>query len=204
VLLDEIEKAHSDVFNILLQVMDEGRLTDSFGRKVSFSNALLIMTSNIGTDILKKQGSLGFEPSGGIKENFDSDYKFMKDKLLEEAKKTFKPEFLNRLDDVIVFKRLTHEDSGKIVDIEVSFVLKRLAEKGMNMTIGDKVKDFLIEKGFDPMYGARPVRRAIQRYLEDPLAEELISGNLKSGVPIRVTVKNNEYLSFSQNQKIAT
>ncbi len=198
VLLDEIEKAHPDVFNILLQVLEEGRLTDSFGRKVSFRNALLIMTSNVGAEILRKQGSLGF----GAPEAFE-DYKTMKVKLLEEVKKVFKPEFLNRLDDVIVFKKLSFEDSGRIVELELSEVRKRLTEKGLSLDIDEDVKAFLIQKGFDPAFGARPLKRAIQRYLEDSLAEELIAGHFKTGVPIHVSVEN-EHLKFHQEQKVPT
>jgi len=197
VLLDEIEKAHPDIFNLLLQVLEEGRLTDSFGRKISFRNVLLIMTSNVGAELLKKQGSLGFgAPS------VTEDHKSMKDRLLEEVKKVFKPEFLNRLDDVIVFNKLSREDSEKIVDLELGQVRKRLADRGIVLEIDQDVMSFLITKGFDPAYGARPLKRIIQRYLEDPFAEELISGHITNGAPVHVSVEG-DHLKFTQSQKVA-
>ncbi len=170
VLLDEIEKAHPDVFNLLLQILEDGRLTDSFGRKVDFRNVILIMTSNVGAEIIRKKGSLGFKV---LKEEIS--YEEMKERLLEEVKKTFKPEFLNRIDEIIVFRPLNKEDLEKIVDIEISFVRERLKEKGVDIELTKSAKDFLIEKGFDPAFGARPLKRVIQRYIEDSLAEELIA-----------------------------
>ena len=160
VLLDEIEKAHPDVFNILLQVLEDGRLTDSFGRKVDFRNTVLIMTSNVGAEMFRKQGSLGF-----VSEKAELTYQTMKDKLMDEVKKTFKPEFLNRVDDIIVFHSLTKEDLFKIVDLELAEVKKRLKEQGVEIIVEDDVKQFLTEKGFDNIYGARPLKRTIQRYL---------------------------------------
>jgi ATP-dependent Clp protease ATP-binding subunit ClpC len=188
VLLDEIEKAHPDVFNILLQVLEEGRMTDSFGRRVDFKNTIIIMTSNIGAETLKKQGSMGFKPQSQEKE----DYKDMKRRLLEEVKKTFKPEFLNRIDDIIVFHSLTKEDLYKIIDIEVNEVKKRLKEQDIEISLEADAKEFLIEKGFDPIYGARPLKRTIQRYLEDPLAEEIIAGKFKTGSKVKVSKKGEE------------
>jgi len=184
VLLDEIEKAHPDVFNILLQILEEGRLTDSFGRKVDFKNTIMIMTSNIGATILKKQGAIGFK-SHDDKVN----YQGMKDRLLEEVKKTFKPEFLNRVDDTIVFKPLTKEDLYKIIEIEISEVEKRLQEQDIVLELSKEAKEFLIEKGFDKVFGARPLKRTIQRFLEDPLAEDIIAGKFKKGGFVRVTSK---------------
>jgi len=195
VLLDEIEKAHPDVFNILLQVLEEGRLTDSFGRKIDFRNTVLIMTSNIGADMMRKQGSIGFKPA---KEEVV--YNEMKDRLLDEVKKTFKPEFLNRLDDTIVFRSLTKEDLVKIIEIEVSEVQKRLSEQEITIELTKAAKDFLIEKGFDKAFGARPLKRTIQRYLEDPLAEEIISGGLEKNKPVFVSAKNGK-LVFSPKKK---
>jgi len=186
VLLDEIEKAHPDVFNILLQVLEEGRLTDSFGRKVDFRNTVLIMTSNIGAGVLQKQGSIGFKPA---KEEVA--YKEMKEKLMEEVKKTFKPEFLNRIDDIIVFRSLTKEDLLHIVEIEVNMVQDRLQEQGVKIDLDKKAKEFLAEKGFDKSFGARPLKRTIQRYLEDPLAEEIISGKVKKDKPVFVSAKGD-------------
>ena len=188
VLLDEIEKAHPDVFNILLQVLEEGRMTDSFGRRVDFKNTIIIMTSNIGAETLKKQGALGFKPQSEEAE----DYKDMKKRLFEEVKKTFKPEFLNRVDDIIVFHSLTKEDLYKIIDIEVNEVKKRLKEQDVEMVLDVDAKEFLIEKGFDPSYGARPLKRTIQRFLEDPLAEEIIAGKFKAGSTVRVLKKATE------------
>jgi len=174
VLLDEIEKAHSDVFNLLLQILEEGRLTDSFGRKVDFRNTILIMTSNVGAQIIRKRGSLGFKT---IKEEIE--YEEMKNLLLEEVKKTFKPEFLNRLDEIIVFKPLDKEALEKIVEIEISYVNERLREQSLYVELSKEAKEFFIEKGFDLMFGARPLKRIIQRFLEDPLAEEMIRGKFK-------------------------
>jgi len=188
VLLDEIEKAHPDVFNLLLQILEEGRLTDSFGRKVDFRNTILIMTSNVGAQIIRKRGSLGFKT---VKEEIE--YEEMRNLLLEEVKKTFKPEFLNRLDEIIVFKPLDKEALERIVEIEISYVNERLREQNLYVELSKEAKEFFIEKGFDPAFGARPLKRVIQRFLEDPLAEEVIRGKFKErksedGV-IRVLVK---------------
>lgn len=190
ILLDEIEKAHPDVFNLLLQVFEDGRLTDSFGRKVDFRNTVMIMTSNVGAELIRKQGSLGFKSQ---KEELT--YQEMKDKLLEEVKRTFKPEFLNRIDDIIVFRPLVKDDLYKIVDIELGFVMERLKEQKISLELTQAAKDFLIEKGFDPVFGARPLKRVIQRYIEDPLAQDIISKRFKEGVGIKVD-KKNETLAF--------
>jgi ATP-dependent Clp protease ATP-binding subunit ClpC len=187
VLLDEIEKAHPDVFNILLQVLEDGRLTDSFGRKVDFRNTVLIMTSNVGAEVLRKQGSLGFKS-----EKEEMTYKSMKEKLLDEVKKTFKPEFLNRIDDIIVFRSLSKEDLYKIIEIEVGEVKKRLSGHDINIELSNEAKEFLIEKGFDQIFGARPLKRTIQRYLEDPLAEVIIAGNVNKDKPINVTLQGDK------------
>lgn len=191
VLLDEIEKAHPDVFNILLQILEEGRLTDSFGRKVDFKNTILIMTSNIGAEMLKKQGSLGFRPQDEDR----TSYKAMRDRLMEEVKKTFKPEFLNRVDDIIVFRQLTKEDLYTIVQIEIAEVEKRLTEQNVHLELQNDAIEFLIEKGFDQIFGARPLKRTIQRYLEDPLAEDIIAGRFKQGGTVKVRRKN-DHLEF--------
>ncbi len=193
VLFDEIEKAHPDVFNMLLQVLEEGRLTDSLGRKVDFRNVLLIMTSNIGADLLKKQGSIGFKS-----QEFAGDYKEMKTRLLEEVKKTFKPEFINRVDDLVVFQKLTRQDLEKIIDIEVDGLKKRLTDKDIEIQLDQKAKEFLINKGFDLMYGARPLKRTLQKYLEDPIAEEIISKRIRPREVIHVSVKDDEHLLFEQ------
>ena len=191
VLLDEIEKAHPDVFNILLQVLEEGRLTDSFGRRVDFKNTIVIMTSNLGAEMFKKQGSLGFKS-----EKEEITYQTMKTKLLDEVKRTFKPEFLNRVDDIIVFKPLTKDDLYKIVGLEVAEVKNRLQNQhGIKIELSKEAIDFLIEKGFDPIYGARPIKRTIQRFVEDPLAEEIISGRLQKGRTVKVGAKV-DHLTF--------
>jgi len=190
VLLDEIEKAHPDVFNLLLQVFEEGRLTDSLGRKVDFRNTIIIMTSNVGADMLRSRGALGF-----VSPKEDATYVEMKTRLLEEVKKVFKPEFLNRIDDIIVFKSLTRENLVKIVDLEVSRVADRLKEKNIKIDLTQEARDFLIEKGFDQVYGARPLKRTIQRYLEDPLAEQIISGSFKENSNIKV-LRRDDTLMF--------
>ncbi len=181
VLLDEIEKAHPDVFNLLLQVFEEGRLTDSLGRKVDFRNTILLMTSNVGADMLRKQGSLGF-----MSPKEEASYEKMKQSLLDEIKKTFKPEFLNRVDDIIVFKSLTKENLYEIVQLEIQSVLERLKEKNIEVKLSPDAVELIIEKGFDPVFGARPLKRTIQRLLEDPLAEAIISGRFKEGSKIKV------------------
>lgn len=186
VLLDEIEKAHADVFNLLLQVLEEGRLTDSLGRKIDFRNTIIIMTSNVGAEILRKHGSLGFMP---VKEEVT--YEDMKNRLLEEVKRTFKPEFLNRVDDTIVFRSLTKENIYGIVELEIAEVASRLKDKGIEIELSKDAIELLLEKGFDPIYGARPLKRTIQRFLEDPLAEDIISGQSKPGKKIKVTRKDN-------------
>jgi len=191
VLLDEIEKAHPDVFNLLLQMLEEGRLTDSFGRKVDFKNTIIIMTSNIGAEMLKKQGSIGFKS-----QTEDVTYQGMKERLLDEVKKAFKPEFLNRVDDIIVFRSLTKEDLEHIIEIEIRDVESRLKEQNIKIELTQEAKDFLIEKGFDKQFGARPLKRTIQRFLEDPLAEEIIRGTYKKGGTVRAIAKV-DHLEFS-------
>ncbi|MFH1641049.1 MAG: ATP-dependent Clp protease ATP-binding subunit [Candidatus Omnitrophota bacterium] len=189
ILLDEIEKAHPDVFNLLLQVFEEGRLTDSFGRKVDFRNTVVIMTSNVGAELIRKTSSLGFK-----NQKEEITYQEMKEKLLEEVKRTFKPEFLNRIDDIIVFKPLVKEDLGLIIDIEIGYVVDRLKEQNITLEVNQEAKDFLIEKGFDPVFGARPLKRTIQRFLEDLLASEIISKRFKEGSRVKVLRKNEELI----------
>jgi ATP-dependent Clp protease ATP-binding subunit ClpC len=184
VLLDEIEKAHPDVFNLLLQILEEGRLTDSFGRRVDFRNTILIMTSNVGAEIIRKRGSLGFKT---ITE--DISYEEMKNLLMEEVKKTFKPEFLNRLDEIIVFRPLDKNALEKIVDIEIEYVNTRLREQGFEVELTPQAKEFFIEKGFDSVFGARPLKRVIQRFLEDPLAEDIIRGRFSEQLKKEKVVK---------------
>jgi ATP-dependent Clp protease ATP-binding subunit ClpC len=176
VLFDEVEKAHPDVMHLLLQILEEGKVTDSLGRKIDFRNTIIIMTSNVGAELIKRQTSLGFGASAG-----NESYEQMRDKILEESKRTFKPEFLNRLDDMIVFHTLSRQDLGKIVELEVAKVIGRVGTKAIKVQLDPSAVEFLIDKGYDPIYGARPMRRAVEKYLEDPLAEELLRGNIKSG-----------------------
>jgi ATP-dependent Clp protease ATP-binding subunit ClpC len=192
VLLDEIEKAHPDVFNILLQMLEEGRLTDSFGRKVDFRNTVLIMTSNLGAELLKKQGSIGFAPT---KEEVT--FEKMKAQLLDEVKRTFKPEFLNRIDEVIVFHPLSHDNLVRIVELEIGMVKERLREQGIAVEVDASAKELLVEKGFDPVYGARPLKRVIQRLLEDPLAEAVIAKRVKAGTVLKA-FRKGEAVEFEE------
>lgn len=187
VLFDEIEKAHPDVMNMLLQILEEGRLTDSIGRVVSFRNTIILMTSNVGADTIKKQSTLGFSPITD-----ENSYEKMREKILEEAKRLFRPEFLNRLDDIIVFRSLTKPDLIEILALEVNKVAERLKHRNLQLILDDKAKDFLVDKGYDPAYGARPMRRAVERYLEDPLAEEILKGNIVDNIPVTVTVENDK------------
>jgi ATP-dependent Clp protease ATP-binding subunit ClpC len=194
VLLDEIEKAHPDVFNMLLQVMEEGHLTDSFGRKVDFKNTIIIMTTNVGAHAVASGDAFGFS-----KKDEDTSYEKMKERLKHEIAREFKPEFLNRVDDIIVFRHLTRENLKSIIDIELSKVRERLTEKGIALTLSDEAKEFLIEKGSDLDYGARPLRRAIEQFVEDPLSEELLRGNFegKNAVTVNVaTTGEQKHLSF--------
>jgi ATP-dependent Clp protease ATP-binding subunit ClpC len=188
ILLDEIEKAHPDVFHMLLQVMEEGRLTDSFGRNVDFRNTILIMTTNAGADAIKNESSLGFQ-----KPDDDASYDGMKDRVGDEIEKVFRPEFLNRVDDVIVFRHLTTEDLKDVIDLELSKVRERLMDRGFCLTLTDDSKAFIIKKGSNLDYGARPLRRAIENYIEDPLSEELLKGEFEGKNKIVVdTVKDDE------------
>jgi len=185
ILLDEVEKAHPDVFNMLLQIMEEGRLTDSFGRNVDFRNCVLIMTSNIGADLIKGGGGFGFS-----KRSETVDFDNIKTILMKEIERFFRPEFINRLDDVIVFRPLTKEDLVSIVEFEVSKVAARLTAQGIYLTLDQKAKDFLIEKGYNPDFGARPLRRAVGSFIEDPLSEMLLQQGIKRPCNIAVTRKD--------------
>jgi ATP-dependent Clp protease ATP-binding subunit ClpC len=181
VLLDELEKAHPDVFNMLLQVMEEGRLTDSFGRNVDFRNTILIMTTNAGAEAIKNESAFGFQ-----KPDDDSGYDSMKKRVNERIEKFFRPEFLNRVDDVIVFHHLTVEDLKQVIDIELAKVRERLGERGLKLELTDAAKQFLIRKGSDTDFGARPLRRAIENYIEDPVSEELLKGEFTGKDTIQV------------------
>ena len=184
VLLDEIEKAHPDVFNMLLQVMEEGRLTDSFGRNVDFRNTILIMTTNAGAEAIKNESAFGFQ-----KPEDDSGYESMKGRVNERIEKVFRPEFINRLDDLIVFHHLTIENLKEVIDIELAKVRERLLERGLKLELTDESKQFLIKKGSDTDFGARPLRRALENYIEDPVSEELLKGEFKGKDTIQVDCK---------------
>jgi ATP-dependent Clp protease ATP-binding subunit ClpC len=184
VLLDEIEKAHPDVFNMLLQVMEEGRLTDSFGRNVDFRNTILIMTTNAGAEAIKNEAAFGFQ-----KPEDDASYDSMKTRVNERIEKVFRPEFLNRLDDVIVFRHLTMDDLKEVIDLELSKVRGRLEERGLKLMLTDEAKKFLIKKGSNTDFGARPLRRAIENFVEDPLSEELLKGEFEGKDTIMVEIK---------------
>ncbi len=192
VLLDEIEKAHPDVFNILLQVMEDGCLTDSFGRRVDFRNSILIMTSNVGADLIRKQGDLGFKPRSD-----ELTYQTLKTKLLDEVKRFFRPEFLNRVDDTIVFHQLTKDDLARIVNLELAELQTRLRERKMELELTAEAVTFLIEKGFDPVFGARPLKRTIQRYIENVLSEDILSGKFVEGDKIKAEL-HGELLKFEK------
>ncbi len=190
VLFDEIEKAHPDVFNILLQILDEGYLTDGLGRRVDFRNTILIMTSNVGVRNIKKASTIGFSQGEGM-----SDYEDMRAKIMNEIQQLFNPEFLNRLDEIVVFKKLTKSDMMKIVDIVLEDVFSRLDDREIEITLTDGAREFLVNKGFDPVHGARPLKRTIQKYLEDPLAEELLKGKFQDGSQIQAR-KKGDHLEF--------
>ena len=184
ILLDEVEKAHPDVFNVLLQVFDEGHLSDGLGRKVDFKNCLIIMTSNIGARKLQEFGTgVGF----GTKSKEDSHDEITEGVIQDSLKKAFSPEFLNRIDDVIVFKSLDKENIKKIVNIPLFEVIERVKEMGYNLKIDDTLKEYLVEKGYDEKYGARPLNRAIQKYVEDPISEKVLEGELNIGDTIVIS-----------------
>jgi ATP-dependent Clp protease ATP-binding subunit ClpC len=200
VLLDEIEKAHPDVFNMLLQIMEEGQLTDSFGRHVSFRNVILIMTSNIGAELIKNKAGFGFAQ----KKDEESDYQKMKKMLQQEIERHFRPEFVNRLDDIIVFRTLNRDDLVGIVEYELNKVFKRLEDRDMSLDLDNTAKEFLIDKGYNPDFGARPLRRAIEQYVEDPMSDAILRDEFKPGQVIKITRKEEEdHLTFEATDKPA-
>jgi len=200
ILFDEIEKAHPDVVQLLLQVLEEGRLTDSLGRKVDFRNTILIMTSNVGAEILQRNTSMGF----GIESTAENEYEKIREKILDETKRIFKPEFLNRLNELVIFKSLDRADMKQIVDLELRNVSERLKEQELTFDFTDEAKAFLIDKGYDEKYGARPLRRAVEKYLEDALAEAILGGDIKHGENIKVSVKEGgDELEFEQSEAVS-
>ncbi len=196
ILFDEIEKAHHDVFNIMLQILDDGRLTDGKGRVVDFKNTVIIMTSNVGAGTIKKQKVLGFTASDNAKADA---YERMKDNVMEELRKTFRPEFLNRLDEVIVFHELDEQHLKSIVELMLRSLMIRINEMGIEVEVSDVAKALLVKKGYDPVFGARPLRRAIQKHLEDQLSEEMLKGNIRPGGSVLINV-NEDKLTFTTRQ----
>ncbi len=199
VCLDEIEKAHPDVFNMLLQIMEEGRLTDSFGRNVDFRNTILIMTSNIGAELLRGGGPLGF---GRTRD--EQSYETMKQQLLSEVNRQFRPEFLNRLDDTVVFRNLVHEDLAQIVDLEMARVRDRLSDRGVHLEVSQEAKTFLIDRGYSAEFGARPLKRTIERLIEDPLSEEILRGSFQDNDTIVVRVRDDHLVFEAGRSDAAT
>jgi ATP-dependent Clp protease ATP-binding subunit ClpC len=184
VLLDEVEKAHPDVFNMLLQIMEEGRLTDSFGRHVDFRNVIMIMTSNIGADRIMSQDPFGF-----VKRDEEIGYQKMKEMLTGELERIFRPEFINRIDEVVVFRKLYHEDMLNIVDLEVAKVAKRLKGRGLSLELTPESRELLVQKGTDEKFGARPLRRTISTMIEDPLSEDILRNKYAGKNLIRIRVE---------------
>ena len=195
ILLDEIEKAHPDVFNSLLQLLDDGRLTDGHGRTVDFKNCVIVMTSNAGVELIKRESGLGFTPRKDESRTEKERYEAMKEKVMAEVKKTFRPEFLNRLDEIIVFHELSEEQLRSIVDLMVRDLQKRLAERKLDIELTKKAKSWLAKEGYDPVFGARPLRRVIERYVENPLSTRLLRGEFKEGDTVKVDL-GDEGLTF--------
>jgi ATP-dependent Clp protease ATP-binding subunit ClpC len=202
VLFDEIEKAHPDIFNLLLQILEDGRLTDARGRTVDFKNTLLVMTSNIGSKMIQQgSGGLGFEFS---QNQADSQYNRISTLVNEELKQYFRPEFLNRLDEIIVFRQLTKDEVKQIADILLREFSSRLAEQGIRLEVSERFKSHLTEEGYNPELGARPLRRAITRLLEDRLAEEILSGRVKEGDTVVMDVDDEDQIKVLQGDRVRT
>ena len=196
VLFDEVEKAHPDVMNMLLQILEEGKLTDSFGRLVDFRNTIILLTSNVGAERLKKGATRGFTAPDD-----EQDYERMKENLTEEAKKVFRPEFLNRFDDIVVFRSLGKEELTQILELELAKVEQRLAQRDLHFELDESARDLLRDKGYDPAYGARPMRRAVEKHLEDPMAEEIIRGNLREGETVAISAKDDKLVFIQKKAK---
>ena len=199
ILLDEVEKAHPEVFNTLLQILDDGRLTDGHGRTVDFKNTVIIMTSNAGVELIKREASLGFAPSKDDIKTRQQNYDTMKEKVMAEVKKLFRPEFLNRIDEIIVFHELTEEQLRSMVDLMIEDLQNRLAERKLGIELTEEAKSWLAKEGYDPVYGARPLRRVIERYVENPLSTKLLRGELKEGDTIKVNIAD-EGLTFTKGK----
>jgi ATP-dependent Clp protease ATP-binding subunit ClpC len=195
ILLDEIEKAHPEVFNILLQIFDDGHLTDAKGRRVDFRNSIIVMTSNIGSDLIKRDTSLGFALKADEATTTEQQYQRMKDKVMDEVKRFFRPEFLNRIDASLVFHPLAKEHIIEIVELMLRKVQDQLREKSIELEISQTAKELLAEKGYDPNFGARPLRRVIQDEIEDMLSEELLGGRMSAGDTVLVDVADDKFVT---------
>ena len=195
VLFDEIEKAHPDVFNIMLQILDDGRLTDSKGRLVNFKNTIIIMTSNVGASMITSTQKLGFSVSQDSKKD---KYEKLKDTVMEEMKKSFRPEFLNRIDDIIVFAHLSQDEIRQIVDLMLKDLFKRLDERELKIEVGNDVKDYLAKEGYNEAYGARPLRRVIQKKIEDVLAEEILTGKYQANDTLVMKMEDDKIVIEKQ------
>jgi ATP-dependent Clp protease ATP-binding subunit ClpC len=197
VLFDEIEKAHPDVMNIMLQILDDGQVTDAQGHVIDFKNTVIIMTSNVGADLIRKETQIGFV----ARDDAQASYAKMKETVLEQLKKSFRPEFLNRVDESVVFRPLAKEDLLLIVDVMLAEVNKRLEEKGFFLNLTKKAKQFLVDKSYDPKFGARPLRRAIEEQVEDPLSEEVLKGRFVFGTEIKADWKNAKMIFSGKPKK---
>ena len=191
ILLDEIEKAHPEVFNSLLQVLDDGRLTDGHGRTVDFTNTIIIMTSNTGVELIKRETGIGFSTKKDDATTQQQGYEKMREKVMAEVKKTFRPEFLNRLDEIIVFHELTESQLRNIVELMIRNLQKRLSERKLEVALTKAAKSWLAKEGYDPVYGARPLRRAIERHVENPLATKILRGEFEEGDAITVDLEKD-------------
>ena len=198
ILLDEIEKAHPDVFNLLLQIFDDGHLTDAKGRRVDFRNSIIIMTSNIGAELIQKGTTIGFASRSDEAKTRQQTYERMKENLLNELKKAFRPEFLNRVDGVVVFHSLSKEQIRSIVDLMLATVGQQLIEKGIGMKVTDAAKDFMGEKGYDEVFGARPLRRVIQNMVEDKLSEDILRGKFQAGDTVVIDLEGEEIVVHAE------
>jgi ATP-dependent Clp protease ATP-binding subunit ClpC len=192
ILLDEIEKAHPEVFNTLLQVLDDGRLTDGQGRTVDFKNTVIIMTSNTGVEFIKREGPIGFATPRDATKAQKASYEAMKDQVMAAVRKTFRPEFINRLDDILVFHELARDQIGQIVELLLKDLAKRLAERKLKIELTKKAKEWLADAGYDPTFGARPLRRAIEKNVENPLSSRILAGEYKEGDTILVDLTGDE------------
>ena len=194
VLFDEIEKAHPDVFNVLLQILDDGRLTDSKGRVVSFKNTIIIMTSNVGAGKVSEMRRLGFSGEGEPSKEEDAEYDRMKEKITDELKSQFKPEFLNRIDEIIIFHKLSRADAARVCDLFLSVLTARLKKREIDLDITGAAREQLLDEGYDAVYGARPLKRVIQRRIEDALSEEILANKVAPGQRVRVDAKDGKFM----------